>query len=56
MVLGALWLAVRGQVNIVELAAMLMLHDDWSSSELQQQIEGRHHLVTDLMSSDNQIQ
>jgi hypothetical protein len=43
MVLGALWSAVQEQVNIVGMAAMLMLHDDWSSSELQQQITDRQH-------------
>lgn len=37
-VLAVFWLAVQEQVNIVGQAAMQMLHDDWSSSELQQQI------------------
>jgi len=48
MVLGALWSAVQGQVNTVGLAAMLRLHDDWSSSELQHHIADRQHQLTDL--------
>lgn len=42
-VLAVFWLAVQEQVNIVGQAAMQMLHDDWSSSELQQQISERWH-------------
>jgi hypothetical protein len=43
MVLGALWSAVQGQVDIVGLAVKLKLHDDWSSSELKHPIADRQH-------------